>query len=287
MEFRAATIDPRRIAQYVALFRECFPRAAHYSEEFLRWQYVENPVGLVCGTDAIEHDRVVAHYACVPATLRVHGRANVRALLSLNTATHPDYQGRGLFTKLAMATYDRAASQGCEVVYGVANANSIAGFSRKLGFQNVRGLNARIGIGDFLRINWAKAKEHVQFERVWTSEDLAWRQRSPSNPLVSSSCGRNSLSVVGKTSYPLISVRATLLDEGMSSDAGQSRKMQSPICLSLGLEPAGTARYGISASIPDRLKPSPLRLIYRNLQNSSDRIDPASILFTFLDFDAY
>ena len=60
-----------------------------------------------------------------------------------------------------------------------------------------------------------------------------------------------------------------------------------PIRLTLGLEPEKAARHGLSRPIPDRAKPSPLRFIYRNLVDPADRLDPAAVLFSFIDFDAY
>jgi hypothetical protein len=41
------------------------------------------------------------------------------------------------------------------------------------------------------------------------------------------------------------------------------------------------------ASIPQRLRPSPLNLIYRSLSGRAPQLDPSNIRFTFLDFDAY
>jgi hypothetical protein len=40
-------------------------------------------------------------------------------------------------------------------------------------------------------------------------------------------------------------------------------------------------------SVPERLRPSPLRLIYTNHKAPGDRLDPDRVLFSFLDFDAF
>jgi len=39
--------------------------------------------------------------------------------------------------------------------------------------------------------------------------------------------------------------------------------------------------------VPQRLRPSPLRLIYINHAKPDDRLDPDRVLFSFLDFDAF
>lgn len=275
------------MAQYVALFRVCFPGASHFNDAFLRWLYVENPHGQVFGTDAVVDGVVVAHYACVPALVRVRGRANVRALLSLNTATHPDHQGKGLFTRLASDTYERAAADGFEVVFGVANQNSIGGFSRKLGFQDVRGLDARVGLGRFPKLDWSKARERAQFERLWNLETLAWRQRNPSNPLSVADMRDGICTIAGKTGHSFITVRAAVPLQAADSVAVHDATGAPALHLTLGLEPEGTASYGLSCAIPERFKPSPLRLIYRDLKEPSARIEANAVIFTFIDFDAY
>ena len=57
--------------------------------------------------------------------------------------------------------------------------------------------------------------------------------------------------------------------------------------LTEGLTPKGAARRGLAIRIPDRLRPSPLRLIWLNHQIPGDQLDPQRILFSFLDFDAF
>ena len=105
MNLTEARADESSIQKYIELFAACFPGASHYKAEYLRWLYRANPAGAVVGFDAWDGEILAAHYACVPARMLIGGRA-CRALLSLNTATHPSYQGKGLFTKLAAATYE-------------------------------------------------------------------------------------------------------------------------------------------------------------------------------------
>ena len=288
LEFQATKTDPESLSEYLRLFQSCFPTAGHFSEPYLRWLYQENPEGTIVGTDALENGRVVAHYVCAPALIRTNQSANpVKALLSLNTATLPSHQGRGLFTALANATYERAKIQQFAAVFGVANQNSVGGFSRKLGFQNVLGLEARLGVGSFPRMDWKEAKAKACFERIWKTETIRWRARNPSNTLKQSQDHDGSIRVSGKTNFPLIDIRAHIYNNSLVVKTDQTSLSCRPFHLVLGSEPKGTARYRFSLPIPDRLKPSPLRFIYRNLQDPSEKLDPDSVLFTFLDFDAY
>lgn len=122
------------LCDYVALFEAAFGKDSKLTEAYLRWQYIDNPHGRVIGTDAFLNGELAAHYAIIPRQYRCNSQA-FKAALSVNTATHPSHQGKGLFTRLANATYEAAAIEGVQFVVGAANANSVGGFTRKLGFQ--------------------------------------------------------------------------------------------------------------------------------------------------------
>ena len=109
------------------------------TEAYLTWQYIDNPDGEAIGYNAWDGDALVAHYACLPVTFTNAGAeasSSVahRWLWSLNTATHPDYRGQGLFPLLAKQTYERGLDKGFSAVIGVANGQSAGGFVKKLGF---------------------------------------------------------------------------------------------------------------------------------------------------------
>jgi hypothetical protein len=57
--------------------------------------------------------------------------------------------------------------------------------------------------------------------------------------------------------------------------------------LLIGLAPDANASWWNYASIPQRLRPSPLNLIYRSFVPRVSALDPSRIQFSFLDFDAY
>jgi hypothetical protein len=57
--------------------------------------------------------------------------------------------------------------------------------------------------------------------------------------------------------------------------------------LFIGLLPEGACSYKFYIDIPEKLKPSPLNLIYKNLGSSVESLDPKSIMLGFHDFDAY
>jgi GNAT superfamily N-acetyltransferase len=281
-----AAVDDEGIRRHLSLFAQAFPGTAAYSEAYLRWLYRENPDGSVIGFDAFDSGESIATYVCIPCWVE-REREPVKALLSLNTATHPRYRGQGLFTKLAEMTYDRAQQLGFGVVFGVANQNSVHGFSTKLGFQNVCGLDARIGVGRFPSGDVSAVRSRSTFHRQWSDDALLWRLANPKNRLSLTPVARGGAVITGRTQYPGISVQATLFQD-LSSGLGSTDAPVpgSFLHVSLGLEPASSSLCGLSVSIPDRLKPSPLRLIYKSLRGR-DQIDSRATLFRFIDFDPY
>jgi hypothetical protein len=59
-----------------------------------------------------------------------------------------------------------------------------------------------------------------------------------------------------------------------------------PMRMWIGIDPHLT-KAGVLAPLPDRLKPSPLNLIFRDLTGKNRTLDRAALRFTLLDFDAY
>ena len=173
LAIRPAGASPAQLHAYADLLNATFG-TAKFTPRGLAWRYRDNPAGQVVGADAWDGERLAAHYVTCPLEARIDGGV-ARGLLSLNTATHPDYQGRGLFTRLAEAAYGLGADAGCGFVLGVANANSTPGFLRKRGFQHV----GRLAAGLLLRTPKAFANRPVQYEAAWRPELLSWRLANP------------------------------------------------------------------------------------------------------------
>ena len=281
IEFRPTGSRVDILKNYERLFNICFPSTKKFQLSYLDWLYQRNPDGLVVGFDAWDGERLAAHYACIPAQADIAG-IKKKVLLSLNTATHPNYQGKGLFTKLAELTYDTGRDLGYDAVYGVANANSTHGFIRKLNFQLVQPLFARIGIRS-LSIDFDKVIGSAQFRRLWTDESLTWRCSNPVNPVIikvrdlgielSTCAAGGALSLSTELNFK----------SGLRSD----HRILSPFRLYIGLVPTGACAFSGYFDIPMWLRPSPLNFIYRPLSGCVHRIAPGSVFFSFIDFDAY
>jgi GNAT superfamily N-acetyltransferase len=266
----------------VALMGQGFPGAHKFSRGFLQWQYYDNPAGEPLGCNIDDGERLVGHLMGIPLNVRLRGRRAVVTLI-MNVATHPEYRGRGLFLELVRRVAEMSAQRGHAGVVGVANQQTERAYRTKLGFQNVAGLGAHVELLP-QRIDMARALGAAEFAHAWTDETLAWRLKNPANPLRIAGGTADSLVVEGASTLPLVRARGVIPRMGLSEPA--SGTVAGPAVV-LGLTPKGTARHRLAIPIPQRLRPSPLRMIWLNHHVPDDRLDPERILFSFLDFDAF
>src|SRR6267142_6002474 len=96
-EFFPVNTDSKSLQEIAELLRITFPKSTKFTEKFLEWEYRDNPDGKIVGYNAYFDRKLVAHYVLQPMLALVNGKTE-KGLLSLNTATHPDHQGKKLFT---------------------------------------------------------------------------------------------------------------------------------------------------------------------------------------------
>jgi GNAT superfamily N-acetyltransferase len=106
----------------------------HRSAEFFRWKHLENPFGrslmLVCE----EGGRIIGLRAFLRWQFDVDGRP-IRAVRPVDTATHPDHHGRGVFSRLTRAALEVLGEE-ADVVFNTPNEKSLPGYL-KLGWRAV------------------------------------------------------------------------------------------------------------------------------------------------------
>lgn len=273
---REVSVDDASVAQVAGLLRLVFPHSEHFTDEAVRWQYRDNPDGHVVGYSAWLGDELAGHYVTIPLLARVNGREE-KGLLSLNTATHPAHQGKGLFTQLAKATYERGAREGFGFVVGVANANSTHGFTKKLGFQLISPLRAMIGIG---ALPWTPAPVDVQYQNLWSEHKLAWRLAHPIYRYTTASAEQQDLVLSERSQATARYVLAALPKGSLQPSARAPLKK-----VWIGLDPAMRWSRAAYLNIPMRLRPSPLNLIFKDLTGAGRTLDPAHVRFQAIDFD--
>lgn len=269
-EYRQTQIDDKSLKNYADLLTKVFPSTSKYTFEFLKWQYATNPCGKVVGYDAFYENKLVAHYVTIPVK---YSKNNVqyKGLLSLNTATDPSFQGNGLFTKLAEKTYEVGANNGYQFVIGVANQNSTHGFLKKLGFKLISSLDAYIYLFDSKQ----SVPSKILFQSIIDDETLKWRVNNPSNKYrFKDDC------LYSNTEYSFIKACLSKIKKYPSvSNFSLGFKM----VIGVGNEP----NTFFKIKIPNKLKPSPLNLIFKKLREFDEEMNSTEIYFELIDFDAY
>jgi hypothetical protein len=101
------------------------------------WRFRDNPAGKHFIKLMWDDDKLVGHYAVSPLKMIVESQEFFTAL-SLTTMTHPEYQGRGIFSELSLALYHELEQKyNCKAIWGFPNNNSHYAFVKKLDWKNL------------------------------------------------------------------------------------------------------------------------------------------------------
>lgn len=162
-----------RKAEFAELYSICFNCEMTTSE--IEWRYLSNPYCHILACFAYDDDKLIANYSVSPIRLMVDG-IEKKAVQSLNTMTHPDYIGRGLFVTLAKCVYKKAAMNGYIGVFGFPNGVSNRTFIEKLGWKDIELLPMiRIKTNDIIYIN--KITKNISYDNGFNLNYSRCRQK--------------------------------------------------------------------------------------------------------------
>ncbi|WP_436796305.1 GNAT family N-acetyltransferase [Actinospongicola halichondriae] len=102
---------------------------------FFEWKHFESPFGDSPSWGAFDGDRLVAFRTLMKWRLDVDGEP-LDVVRAVDTATDPEYQGRGLFRRLTMTAVDELAAAGVDAVFNTPNEQSRPGYL-KMGWSIV------------------------------------------------------------------------------------------------------------------------------------------------------
>ena len=244
-------------------------RGLMFKNDDFRYWYGDNPEGRVIAFNAMDGDRIVAHEALIPETMKIDGRI-VRCLRSMGSVTLPEYRGRKLLSILTNKCIEEGRKRGYEFVYGIANGNSIHTFLKYCGFSLVGKLDVKFGFG---RISRPQGKT---YERYWTEESLRWRTSSPL-------CFRKKDQVLKHFKTGVAAVMGTL-DEELLDKVPQLKKRGSmAVRLYVGI---GGVLPGTYFRVPKFIKHSPFNLIFRDLTGGKlPAMTMDNLFYQLMDFD--
>ena len=109
---------------------------------FWEWKHLANPAGPSPVLVAEDAGRIVGVRAFMRWTWQSPSRT-YRALRAVDTATHPDYRGRGIFKKLTLQLLEERKAAGDDFIFNTPNAQSRPGYL-KMGWQRVGKLPVRM-----------------------------------------------------------------------------------------------------------------------------------------------
>lgn len=104
-------------------------------DELFAWKHEENPFGPSPIWVATDGDVIAGVRVMMRWEFRL-GSRTYRAVRAVDTATHPDYQGRGVFTRLTLRAVAELADEGVDFVFNTPNDQSRPGYL-KMGWQTV------------------------------------------------------------------------------------------------------------------------------------------------------
>lgn len=144
-------------------------------EDYLYWEYLQNPIGKAIVYVAKKDTIVVAQYVILPKNILVDDKV-VSVNISVNTITHPDYRGHGLFPKLAELAYDDCLKSNQNYTIGFPNSNSTKGFLDKLKFADVGKLPLLLNVKNplfalFVFLMGRRVKGETEIDLNFITED--------------------------------------------------------------------------------------------------------------------
>lgn len=120
----------------IQLTENTYPGQDISKPAYLDWEYLRNPDGKVILFVAEKLSELYSQYIILPRKYFANNEV-LNGSLSVNTLTHPDARGQGLFPKLAELTYDEAKRQNIQITVGFPNPVSSPVFRSKLNFSTL------------------------------------------------------------------------------------------------------------------------------------------------------
>lgn len=139
-EYIFEKVSPERLKDIQYLYKGSF--GEDVSMEFLQRKYDTSKLGAYSIGYIAYHTggEPAAYYGVFPCKAVIAGET-ILCAQSGDTMTHPNHRGKGLFIKLAKASYELAKEMGIKFVFGFPNENSYHGFVNKLSWVHTENLN--------------------------------------------------------------------------------------------------------------------------------------------------
>jgi GNAT superfamily N-acetyltransferase len=113
-----------------------------HHRDYFRWKHQQSPFGASPAWVATDGDRVAGFRTFMRWEFRRDDEV-VRAVRAVDTATHPDHQGRGIFSLLTRHALAQFEAEGVDFVFNTPNSKSRPGYL-KMGWVDVGAIPVRM-----------------------------------------------------------------------------------------------------------------------------------------------
>lgn len=124
------------------------------SETFWNWKHEQNPFGSSFVLLADQNGKLVGLRAFMQWKWQWKGEV-LNAIRAVDTATHPDFQGKGIFKKLTLQLLETCQQNGVHFVFNTPNASSKPGYL-KMGWVEQGKMPLKLKIRNPLSLAFAK-----------------------------------------------------------------------------------------------------------------------------------
>ena len=166
--------------------------------EFFRWKHMQNPFGPSYMLVAQSSGRIVGLRAFMRWRFTA-GDTTLRAVRAVDTATHPDHQGKGIFSQLTRRALEDLRLD-TDLVFNTPNEKSLPGYL-KMGWQIVD----RVPI-------YVHVRRPVRFAR----HAVAWKREIPASATLKSIAGIDANQVLADIAVDDL-LRSRVRPEGLST----------------------------------------------------------------------
>lgn len=112
------------------------------SEAIWRYKHLDNPFGQSLVLVAQEGDQIIGVRAFMRWQWQYKNKVHA-AFRAVDTATHPDHQGKGVFKKLTLKAIEMGKQNGDHFIFNTPNNQSMPGYL-KMGWEKVSKLKVRL-----------------------------------------------------------------------------------------------------------------------------------------------
>lgn len=139
LEVRRATRDDD--SEVIPLLQAALKKESDpYYRLFLDWKHRQNPFGVSPAWVALHEGRIVGYRTLLRWRFINDEGKKVTAVRAVDTATHPDYQGLGIFRTLTVRGIAELTMEGDGIVFNTPNDQSRPGYL-KMGWSEVKRLS--------------------------------------------------------------------------------------------------------------------------------------------------